>query len=100
MFKLKVLKIYTYVVCDIKIQKLLGWPKSSFGFSSGILRKNPSKPFGQLNTFSSMCQFFIIPFVPKEHPCLKSGHFLSIKHDDRSRQQLLVPAERIRRIGY
>ena len=97
---MKFLKRYTYVVCDKKIQKLLGWPKSSFGFSSETLWKNPSKPFGQLNTFSSMCQFFIIPFVPKEHPCLKSGRFLSIKHDDWSRQQLLVLAERIRRIGY
>ena len=99
-FQLKVFKMYTYVVCDKKIQKLLGWPKSSFGFSSEILWKNPHKPFGQLSTFCSLCQLFIIHFVPKEYPCLKSGHFLRIKHDDRSGQQLLVPAEMTRRIGY
>lgn len=100
MFQLKVLKRYTYVVCDKKIQKLLSWPKSSFGFSSKILWKNPNKLFGQLNTFSSMRQFSIIPFVPTEHPLLKSASFLRITHDDRLRQQLLVPAEMIRRIGY
>ena len=32
-------------------QKILGWPKRSFGFFCKIVQKNPKERFGQSNIF-------------------------------------------------
>lgn len=50
--------------------------------------------------YGSMWQLSIIPFVPIESSFLKSCNSLRIKHDNRLRQLLLVPAKIIHRIGY
>ena len=56
-----------------KTLKILGWPKSSFGFFHRILGKNPNEFFGQPN----------ISFLKKQETNSLLYFFLSLMNDYR-----------------
>ena len=58
---------------SLKGQIVLGWPKSSFGFSCKILRKNPNELFGQPNTYIGFLGHAIHVATTQLCPCSTIG---------------------------
>ena len=57
---------------------LLGWPKSSLGFFSSILQKNPNELFGQPNIYCLINMQFTFKFPQLSPKMFYRGFFLYV----------------------